>query len=97
MVELHFLARLKALGLKILRRGFHEVVWVGKISSNQIQLDHSKTTSFRKEEGIYDKGDKMQQKVEGVQPEVDVTFSDFFYAHFLFNWIFDPPYLMRFW
>ena len=35
--------------------------------------------------------------MEGVQPEVDVTFSDYFYSHFLFNWVFDTPYLMRFW
>ena len=50
-----------------------------------ILLDHSKSTSFRKGEGVHDKSDKKQQRVEGVQPEVDVTFSNFFYAHFLFN------------
>ena len=58
-----------------------------------ILLNHSKSTSFRKGERVHDKSDKKQQKVEGVQPEVDVTFSNFFYPHFLFNWIFDPPYL----
>ena len=41
--------------------------------------------SFRKEEGVHDKIDKKQQRLEGVQPEVDVTLSNFFYAHFLFN------------
>ena len=50
-----------------------------------ILLDHSKSTSFRKGEGVHDKSEKKQQRVEGVQPEVDVTFSNFFYAHFLFN------------
>ena len=50
-----------------------------------ILLDHSKNTSFRKGEGVHDKSNKKQQRVEGVQPEVDVTFSNFFYAHFLFN------------
>ena len=47
--------------------------------------DHSKSTSFRKGEGVHDKSNKMQQMVEGVQPEVEVTFSNFFYAYFLFN------------
>ena len=61
-----------------------------------ILLDHSKSTSFRKGEGVHDKCDKKQQRVEGVQPELDVTFSNFFYVHFLFNPIFDPPYLRRF-
>ena len=55
-----------------------------------ILLDHSKSTSFRKGEGVHDKSGKKQQRVEGVQPEVDVTFSNFPYAHF------DRPYLMRF-
>ena len=50
-----------------------------------ILLDHSKSASFRKREGVHDRSDKKQQRVEGAQPEVDVTFSNFFYAHFLFN------------
>ena len=50
-----------------------------------ILLDHSKSTSFRKGEGVHDKSDKKQQRVEGVQPEADATFSNFFYAHVLFN------------
>ena len=62
-----------------------------------IILDHWKRMSFWKGEGVHDKSDKKQQRVEDVQPEVDVTFSNFFYAHFLFDWIFDPPYLMQFW
>ena len=48
-------------------------------------LDYSNSTSFRKEEGVHDKSDKKQQRMEGVQSEVDVTLSNFFYAHFLFN------------
>ena len=48
-------------------------------------LDYSNSTSFRKEEGVHDKSDEKQQRVEGVQPEFDVTFSHFFNAHFLFN------------
>ena len=31
------------------------------------------------------KSDKKQQRVEGVPPEADFTFLNFFYAHFLFN------------
>ena len=50
-----------------------------------ILLDHSKGPSFRKGEGVHDKSDKKQQRVEGLQPEVVVTFSNFFYARFLFN------------
>ena len=50
-----------------------------------ILLDHSKSTSFRKWEGVHGKSDKRQQRVDGVQPEVDVTFYNFFYAHFLFK------------
>ena len=40
--EFHFLTRLKTLDLNILKRGFHEVDWVGKDRSNHIQLDNSK-------------------------------------------------------
>ena len=82
MVEFHFLARLKALGLKYSKAWFREVVSVGKIWSNHIQLDHSKNTSFRKGEEVQDKSDKKQQRVDGVQSEVDVTFYNFLYAHF---------------
>ena len=47
--------------------------------------------------GVHDKCDKKKQRLEGVQPEVDVTSTNFFYAHFSFNWIFDPPYIMQTW
>ena len=41
-----------------------------KIRSNNIQLHHSKSMSFRKGVGIHDKSDKKQQRVEGVQPDL---------------------------
>ena len=90
MVEFHFLARLKVLGSKYSKASFP----LSSLSrSNHIQLDHSKQShstgrfkkSFRKREEVHDKSDKKQQRVEGVQPEVDVMFSNLFYAHFLFN------------
>ena len=35
------------------------------------------TFNHRKGDGVHDKSDKKQQRVEGVQPEVDATFSNF--------------------
>ena len=51
----------------------------------EVQVDHSKSTSFRMWEGDHDKNDIKQQRVDEVWREVDVTFSNFFYVHFLFK------------
>ena len=97
VVKFHFLARLKALGLKYSKAWFPWSRLSRKDSSQSCLNRPFKKYVFRKGEGVHDKSDKKQETVEGVQTEVDVTFSNVFYAQFIFNWIFDPLYLMRFW
>ena len=97
VVQFHFLVRLKALGLRYSKSWFPWSRFSRKDSKQSYLTTPFKKYIFLEGEGVHDKSDKKQQRVKEVQPEVDVTFSDFFYAHFLFNWISDTPYLMQFW
>ena len=96
VAEFHFLVSLKILGLKYYKAWFPWSRLSGKDSKQSCSPRPFKKYVFYEWGRRWKKWQKAT-RVEGVLPDVDVTFSNFSFFQFLFNRIFDPPYLKRFW